>query len=124
MRRILGIISLLWLIGCGDVVRDEKDTTVERLVGFWDLVSNNPTTCYERLALNGDTTFWHYIDKTTLGGTWQRDANTINFRYTGRSWETAKFAVDERELVLVKVGVTKNYIRIPQSGFNSVCPKP
>ena len=124
MRRILGIIGLLWLTGCGDVVRDEEDTTVERLAGVWDLVSNSPTTCYERIALNKDVTFWHHVSNVTYGGTWERDDNTINFRYTSKPWETFKFEVDARELVLVRMGVTKNYLRIPRSGYNSVCPKP
>lgn len=123
MKKILCVLGLIFIMGCGDNVKDAKNKDDSLLIGTWDLVTNTATKCYERLTLNSDKTFWWYDAALMTAGTWERNENTLNFQYTGRPWEIVKYYVDTRELSMVKVGIFKTFVHVPVNGYVSSCPK-
>ena len=124
MRKVLLIGLFLLLGGCGVRVTDAEDNTDKLLLGLWDSVSNNATTCHERLRLNTDKTFWWYEgDKVTTLGTYGRDDDRLNFMFTNKTWEVVKFTVTDRELLLTRTGSSQVYTRVPLAAMSlSSCP--
>jgi len=126
MRKIcLTFFSFLLLCSCGERIRDAADTTESLLVGTWDSVSNTKSVCHERIRFNSDKTFWWFQDNFISYGTYGRESNQLNFKFTNQAWEMVKFQVTDRDLYLERRGETTVYSKVPTSmstKTTSLCP--
>lgn len=122
----LTLFSLLLLYGCGERIRDAADNTDSLLIGTWDSISNTSAVCQERIRINPDKTFWWFQDDSLYIGTYGRESNQLNFKFTNQAWEMLKFQVTDRDLYLERRGRTKVYTKVPESmsiKTSSLCPE-
>lgn len=121
-KSLIGLIFILLCWSCGERVVDPEDNTDSLLLGMWDSVSNNTTSCHERLRLNSDKTFWWFDKGATYAGTYGRNDKELNMMYTNKPWEMIQFQVTDRQLYLTRTGATRMYTRVPLTANSSPCP--
>lgn len=122
MKKLLILLSAFLFLGCGDRIVDAKDNTDDLLVGLWDSVLNDSTSCHKRLRLNSDKTFWWYVEGDLAVGNYGRNSDGLNFEYSDRPWEVMKFEVTDRELRIDRMGQISLYVKVPLTANQSPCP--